>query len=73
LYLPRVCRSERKPDKDNTVQGTQDDLADLEANQANQRKVDQGNAINSVEKSKQKAKTSLKRIRNLQDALDDDP
>jgi tetratricopeptide (TPR) repeat protein len=59
------------PDKDNTVQGTHDDLADLEANQANKRKVGQGPAIESTKKTEQRARTARRRIRNLQDALEE--
>lgn len=54
----------------NTVEGTQDQLDDISANQANKRKAGQPDAIGSTEKSKQRADTALKRIKSLEDIED---
>jgi hypothetical protein len=59
------------PDTDKTtVEGTQDQLDDITANQANQRKANQSDAIQSTEKSKQRANAALKRIKSLKDVED---
>jgi RHS repeat-associated protein len=60
------------PNKDNSVQGAQDQAEDISKNQAEKRRVGQGEAINSVEKSTQNAKNALKKVKNLKDAIDDD-
>ena len=56
------------PDTDNSAQGAQDQAEEINKNQAEQRKVGQGNSMNSVEKSNQRANNSLKKIKNLKDA-----
>ena len=59
------------PDTDKTtVEGTQDQLDDITANQEKKRQVGQPEAIQSVEKSKQRADTALKKIKSLKDLED---
>ena len=60
------------PDKDDTVEGTQDDIADIEANQANFRKTDQPDAMNSIDGTKQAADNALNKLkgRSLKDIED---
>lgn len=54
------------PAKDNSVQGIQDQLDDITKNQANKLAAGQGNAINSVEKSRQNANNALKKNKEFQ-------
>jgi hypothetical protein len=59
------------PAKDTTsVQGTQDQLDDITANQAKQRQAGKPDAIQSTEGSKQKADTALKKIKTSKDVED---
>ena len=57
------------PAKDtSTVQGATDQVDDIQANQANQRKVGHGDAIESTKKSEQQLDTNLKKIKSQKDA-----
>ncbi|HET8670480.1 MAG TPA: RHS repeat-associated core domain-containing protein, partial [Candidatus Saccharimonadales bacterium] len=60
------------PDVDKTtVQGTQDQLEDITANQAAAQKIGQPDRIQSVEKSKQRANKALKDIKSSADIVED--
>ena len=53
-----------------SLQGTQDQLDDITANQEAKRKAGQPNAIDSVEKSKQRVDTALRKIKSIKDLED---
>lgn len=59
-------QSEPGTKKDTSLQGRQDQLNDIEHAQSNQAKTK--NPIDSIEKSKQNLKNSLKRVNTLKDA-----